>query len=72
MNAADLYQPILAARTGASPLVIRVVTQPSNQNMVGGVPASSQKVEAYVLLSALPDDLKRRVELAVQMILAGG
>lgn len=72
MNKANLYQPILADSQGLPPVVLRVVTQPSNQHMVGGVPSSTQKVEPYVLLSALPDDLRRRVELAVQMIIAGG
>lgn len=71
MNKANLYQPILADSSGPPPVVLRVVTQPSNQHMVGGVPASTQKVESYVLLSALPEDIRRRVEMAVQAIVAG-
>lgn len=66
----NLYQPIQAQ--GPAPLVLRVVVAANNQMMVGGVPASSQRVENYVLLSALPEELRRRVELAVQALASGG
>lgn len=66
----DLYQPILAARPGQQPLVVRVGVQ--NQNSISeGVPSTlgQVRVESYVLLSALPEDLRRRVELAVQALI---
>lgn len=67
----DLYGPIAASRVGPAPLVLRVGVTPSNGSMVGGVPSSSMKVEQYVLVSALPAELRARVELAVQALLAG-
>jgi hypothetical protein len=66
----DLYQPMVAAHDSA-PLAIRVGV-PNNNSMSEGVPSGGQvRAEMYVLLSALPDELRRRVELAVQALLAG-
>lgn len=72
MQKVNLFQPLLAAQGGAPPLVLRVGVP--NQNSISeGVPAGGQvRAEAYVLLSALPEDLRRRVELAVQALIAGG
>lgn len=68
MQHIDLYQPI--AGKGPAPLVLRVLVGQSNyDNMLGGVPASQTKVENYVLLSALPEELRQRVELAVQFLI---
>ena len=68
---ADINQIIVASRIGPAPLTIRAVVTPSSVAMVGGVPQSSQKAETYVLLSALPDELRERVKLAVQALIAG-
>lgn len=68
----DLYQPLYASRVGSAPLVMRAVVTPNVENMGGGVPASTQKTEAYILLSALPEELRRRVELAVQALATAG
>lgn len=67
----DLFQPIIADKPGAPPLALRIGVL--NQNSISeGVPQGGQvKAETYVLLSALPEDLRRRVELAVQALLAG-
>ena len=66
----DLYQPIVAARPGPAPLALRVGVP--NQNSISeGVPSGQLRGETYVLLSALPDELRRRVELAVQALLSG-
>lgn len=67
----DLYKPIIAERIGPAPMVLRVGVTPHVDNLVGGVPPSAMKAEAYVLLSALPDELRARVELAIQAIAAG-
>lgn len=67
-NVANLYKPILAAVAGPSPIVLTIVTAPSNGNVAGGVPLSTQKLENYILLSALPDELRQRVALAVQAL----
>ena len=65
----DLYSPIMATR-GPAPLALRVGVQ--NQNSLSeGVPVGNVKAETYVLLSALPEELRRRVELAVQALIAG-
>lgn len=67
-NQADINKPIYSTVVGRAPLVIRAVTTSSNTLMVGGSSAVSQKVETYVLLSALPEELRQRVELAVQAL----
>ncbi len=72
MQRADVYQPIEASQAGPPPLVIRVVTTAAGQMVVGGTPSSSRKVEPYVLLSALPEELRLRVELAIQALIQGG
>lgn len=65
----DLYQPIMAARHGRPPLVLRVgVTD--NLSISEGVPVGSVRAESYVLLSALPEEIRRRVEVAVQALLS--
>jgi hypothetical protein len=61
---------MIAARPGPAPLAIRVGVTDGN-SFSEGVPSGGLKAETYVLLSALPEDLRRRVELAVQMLIAG-
>lgn len=67
----NIYAPFVSDRVGHPPLVIRVGVQSSADNYVGGVPMG-MKAEAYILLSALPEELRARVELAVQALIAGG
>ena len=68
----DLFQPILANAPGASPVALRIGV-PNNNSIGGGVPSGGTvRVETYVLLSALPEELRRRVELAVQMLITQG
>ena len=70
MQEVDLFQPFVSNRPGPAPLVLRVGVR--NQNSISeGVPQGTVKPEAYVLLSALPEELRRRVELAVQVLIAG-
>jgi hypothetical protein len=66
----DLFQPLLADKPGACPIALRVGVP--NQNSISeGVPSGGQfRVENYVLLSALPEELRRRVELAVQLLIS--
>jgi len=71
-NSADLYQPIVSSRVGPPPVVIRTVVTPRNDGLVEGVPQTTRRGEAYILLSALPEELRRRVELAAQAIIAAG
>jgi hypothetical protein len=67
----DLFQPMIATAGGAAPLALRVGV-PNNNSISEGVPQGGQiRPETYVLLSALPEDLRRRVELAIQMLIAG-
>jgi len=67
----NLFQPLIADKVGAPPIVLRVGVL--NQNSISeGVPqGGTVKAEAYVLLSALPEELRRRVELAVQLLISG-
>lgn len=66
----DLYRPIVGVQNGPAPLTLRVAVA-NRQSISEGVPAASLRVETYVMLSALPEELRRRVELAVQVLLAG-
>ena len=68
----DLYQPVEASRVGPPPLVIKAIVTPNRLEMAGGVPMSTRRVENYVLLSALPEELQRRIELAVQALVTAG
>ena len=68
----DLYQPIMASRPGASPVALRIGVRPVAQETANGPVSGATKVETYVLLSALPEELRRRVELAVQILIQGG
>lgn len=67
----DLYQPIVAARIGAPPVVLRVGVTKNADYAFGGVPSSQMVAESYVLLSALPAELQAQVKIAVQVLLAG-
>jgi hypothetical protein len=69
-NKADLYQPIFAAANGLPPLVIRAVVTKQSPEMLGGVPSTSQKVENYVMISSLPEELQERVKLAIQALIS--
>jgi hypothetical protein len=67
----NLHEPIIASRAGPAPLVIRIGITSSSGYMSAGAMGASVKPEAYVLLSALPEDLRRRVELAIQALISG-
>lgn len=67
----DLYRPMKAARPGKPPLALRVTVQLPGEYVGGGVPSTSTKSETYVLLSALPEELRQRVITAAQMITSG-
>lgn len=67
----DLYKPIAADKKGPAPLVVRVAVQNQDVYTSGGTHASPIRSEAYVLLSALPVDLRQRVETAVQALISG-
>jgi hypothetical protein len=67
----DLYQPIVAAKVGPAPLALRIGVTANNDSVAGGMPMSNLKVETYVLLSALPEELRRRVDLAIQALITG-
>lgn len=67
----DLYKPLAADKVGPAPLALRVAVTPTANMLVGGTSSSSQRVETYVLLSALPQELQERVKLACQALLAG-
>ena len=68
MQRVDLYQPILSARVGAPPLVLAVGVQRSTGEVMGGPVENVVRPEHYVLLSALPDELRERVKSAVQAL----
>jgi len=67
----DLYRPLVADKHGPPPLVLRVGVLNLNSLSEGVPVGGTVKAEAYVLLSALPEELRRRVETAVQALLTG-
>jgi hypothetical protein len=71
MQKVDLYSPIISSRKGPAPLVLRIGVQNADTYMEGGPVTSPMRAEAYVLLSALPTELRTRVETAVQAIVSG-
>lgn len=64
----DLYAPIVAAR-GPAPLALRVAV-PNQMSIADGVPVGGMRSATYVQLEALPEELRRRVELAVQALIS--
>lgn len=71
MQKVDLYSPIMSLHKGIPPLVLRIGVQHADTYTVGGPVSSPVRAESYVLLSALPEELRRRVETAVQTIISG-
>jgi hypothetical protein len=59
------------ARVDGAPLVVYVECVNRSQYMSSGVPQNAVKAEAYVCLSALPEELRARVVTACQAIVAG-
>jgi len=61
---------MIANRAGLPPLALRVGVI-NGDSISEGVPHGIVKAETYILLSALPDELRKRVELAAQVLIAG-
>jgi len=72
MQRVDLYQPIVASRVGPPPLTLRVGVTPNADSIAGGTQQGTLRAETYVLLSALPEELRSRIQLAVQALVTGG
>jgi hypothetical protein len=68
MQRIDLYQPVLSSKVGAPPLVITVGVQRFANEVMGGPVENPVRPEYYVLLSALPEELRERVKTAIQAI----
>ena len=68
MQRVDLYQPMIHVRVGAPPLVINVGVNRSGMETMGGPVEGAIRPESYVLLSALPDELRERVKTAIQAL----
>jgi hypothetical protein len=71
MQRINPYQPIISVVGGSAPLTLRLGI-PNDTSISEGVPASGLRGETYVLMSALPDELRARVETTIQVLLAGG
>jgi hypothetical protein len=70
MNRVNPYE-ILVAPTGAAPPLVMILQTSSRNEFVGGVPANAARNEHYVLLSALPEELRQRVVTAIQALQSG-
>lgn len=62
----DLMSPILSSKKGMKPLYLNVKIQPQDTWTESGPMILPPKNEVYVCLSHLPDELRRRVETAIQ------
>ena len=68
----DTLQGFIHSTNATVPLVIRTVTpRADGSNFVGGAPAGGNVVSEYILLSALPADLKERVVTAIKAQMQG-
>jgi hypothetical protein len=65
----NLNMPVHA---DSAPVVVRAVVDGKVTLTEVGPVEGSPRAEEYVLFSALPDELKERVKLAVQHIIRGG
>jgi len=70
MQRVDLYQPMIHNRVGAPPLVINVGVNRTGAETMGGMVENVVRPESYVLLSALPDELRDRVKTAIQALIS--
>ena len=69
MQRVKLYeQPVMAEEVGRPPLTISVITQNSREETVSGPMNTSMKQHTYILYDVLPDELKRRVKLAIDAL----
>jgi hypothetical protein len=64
----DLTKPILSARKGLKPIFFNIKIQPNDTLTEGGSIQNELKTETYISLSALPQDLRIKVETAIQAI----
>jgi len=71
MQSVDLYKPFINSRIGPAPLTLRVGVTPSNDMIAGGVQENAIKAETYVLISALPQELRERINMAVLALVSG-
>lgn len=67
----DLFKPLLAHKKGSPPLVLRVGVQNVDMYTEGGAVTAPIRTEVYVLFSALPEDLRKRVETAIKLLSVG-
>ena len=70
MQRVDLYQPMIHTRVGVPPLVINVGVNRTGAETMGGMVENVVRPESYVLLSALPDELRDRVKTAIQALIS--
>ena len=70
-NQADLYQQIVASKVGPAPLVIKKIVTTTNAGAVGGMPHGTQRLEHYILLSSLPEELRASIERFISAKIAG-
>lgn len=70
-NQANLFYPIQHTLAGKPPLVIKTITMPNTDAVMHGPYLNATKDEYYILLSALPEELQKRVETAIQALQAG-
>jgi hypothetical protein len=69
-NKANLFLPVIHTQIGKPPLVIKAITQPFGGETFGGTYENPRRDEFYILLSVLPEDLQRRIEIAIQALKA--
>lgn len=68
MQKVDLYQPMIHVRIGQPPIAFNVGVNRNGMETVGGPVEGVIRPETYVLLSALPEELRERVKTAIEML----
>lgn len=70
MQRVDLYQPMVHVRVGSPPLFVNVGVNRHGAETIGGPVEGAIQPETYILLSALPDELRERVKTAIQALIS--
>lgn len=55
-----------------APLVLKMRTIPRAMEFVGGVPAQAHKDVHYVCIEMMPEELRRRINLAIEGLVTAG
>lgn len=64
----DIFSPMISSRKGQKPIYINIGIQPPDALTESGPMVLPIKNEVFICLSALPEDLRKRVESAINAL----